>query len=71
MKSPEAAVCSGCQHYDEGRAICRKDQRVRHPRDFCGNFRIKLADHYIPNPWDAWKKQAEQKAAGEKVKSGQ
>lgn len=72
MKGPEEAKarCRDCQRYDEDRNICRRDQTVRHPTSYCEGFRMKLADHYVPNPWDLWKKEAERKAAAAKTKSG-
>lgn len=72
MSGPETAKmqCTYCQRYDNSRIICRKDQRIKPPNFYCGDFKMKLADHYVPNVWDEWKKKAERKAAAAKVKSG-
>ena len=70
MINQAEAKCSDCQRYNAERMMCRKDQRFKPPNFYCGDFKMKLADHYAPNVWDEWKKKAEREAAAEKVKSG-
>ncbi|MBQ6503710.1 MAG: hypothetical protein IJI57_07340 [Flexilinea sp.] len=70
MINQAEAKCSDCQRYNAERMMCRNDQTIRSPKSYCGDFKMKLADHYVPNVWDEWKKKAERKAAAAKVKSG-
>lgn len=71
MKGTESAKpqCKDCRRYDEKKMSCRKDQRIVHPySQNPGCFEMKLADHYVENPWSEWKKQAEREALRKKVK---
>ena len=58
------ALCRDCQRFDERKYFCRKLQISRHPSMNCPEFEMKLADHYVPNIWDQWKKQAEKRSLG-------
>lgn len=61
--------CEFCSRYNAEKMFCRKEQRVVSPvwsRPEC--FEIRLADHYVENPWSEWKKQAEREALRKKVK---
>ena len=52
--------CRECRNYDMKDSYCRVQKRKMRRSDFCKEFRIELADHYVPNAWDEWKKKAEQ-----------
>jgi len=51
--------CRACKRFDEKNHLCRKDDRTVNPNWSCEEFRMKLADHFVPNVWDEWKKKKE------------
>lgn len=53
---PVGNECVNCAHYSDDH--CRKLD-LRRPRSVdCAYFKIRLADHYVPNMWDEWKAKA-------------
>lgn len=52
-------ICRSCFYYTDA-GLCRNDQKKKSPNYVCADYKIRLADHYIPNMWDDWKKKAQQ-----------
>lgn len=50
--------CGSCRHYTESH-YCRLDQKRKRAGQVCPEYRIRLADHYVPNVWEEWKHKAE------------
>lgn len=53
------AECRKCKRYDEKNRICRKWNQVKPPDGECPGFEMQLADHFVPNIWDEWKRKKE------------
>lgn len=51
--------CRTCKRYDEKNRRCRKDDRAMNPNWSCQEYQMQLADHFVPNIWDEWKKKKE------------
>lgn len=51
--------CRECSNYEMKDSYCRVQKHKMRRDEYCKYFRIKLADHYVPNAWDEWKKKAE------------
>ena len=58
-------ICRNCQLYTENH-YCRIDQKRKKVTFTCNKFRIRLADHYVPNMWDEWKRNAERQQVKKK-----
>lgn len=66
MIEQEKPSCAKCARRTENHYCSLQGRKVRDNMK-CDGFKMKLADHYVPNPWDKWKaaRQAEQ-AVGKK-----
>jgi len=51
--------CKFCARYDLKNSFCRDEKRTKRRDEFCYMFKVRLADHYVPNIWDEWKHKAE------------
>jgi len=51
--------CENCARYDLEKSFCRVEKRNMRRGFWCGNYKVRLADHYVPNIWDEWKHKAE------------
>lgn len=58
--------CGKCARFDEVKGICRNDGKQKRTGEVCADFQIRLADHYVPNMWDAWKNRKMSEPAGRK-----
>ena len=56
-KENDYPCCGKCSYYTDT-GVCRVDQKRKNRSNYCDKFRIRLADHYVPNMWDDWKQKA-------------
>ena len=60
--------CKNCVSFDATNNYCVYQQHKKNPKDSCKAYvnkkdkkekeRFQLADHYVPNIWDEWKRKA-------------
>ena len=64
----EGRWCFNCARYRMDDSYCPVWKRKMLREQCCGNWKVKLADHYVPNAWDEWKRKAEKEQLKRKVK---
>ena len=71
MAEADQPRCGSCANYDPAESFCRVEKRKKQRFEYCPNYKIILADSYIPNPWDEWRKKKERETGGKRpVSSG-
>lgn len=67
MIEQEAQCCAKCARRAES-GYCNLQGRKVRDEWKCEGFKMRLADHYVINPWDEWKAKKQAEAARNKTK---
>ena len=66
----ELPSCASCARYDIKSSWCAVEKRKKLRSEYCSLYKIRLADHYVPNAWEEWKRKAEKNELRRKYQSG-